>query len=625
MKNDIEKIRHSLSHLLAMAVLEKYPQTKLGIGPSIENGFYYDFLISKSKKENRCEFCNKLLFKGDAQKTSIEVKCRNCKKLNIFRSKSKTLEEKDLKQLEESIRKIIQKKIIFKKKVISFEQAIKLFKKLKQPFKLELIKELKKDKKNKNISVYYSNDFVDLCSGPHVQSTKEINPKAFKLTRIAGAYWKGDEKNKMLTRIYGIAFKTEKELKEYEKLLEEAKKRDHRKLGKELDLFHFSDLVGPGLPLYTPKGTIIIEELKKRIEKINKEYGFQKVITPHLAKIELYKISGHADKFKEELFHVSSQSGHKFVMKPVQCPHQTQIYASNLRSYKDLPIRYMESEKQYRAEKSGEVGGLNRVYAITIEDGHSFCTIDQAKQEIINMVNIVEKFYKPLGLWGNHYVYLSVRDKKHPEKYIGDEKDWNLCEKILKQVSDEMNLNAQKKEGEAALYGPKLDFIFKDIFGKEIQIPTIQIDFATPKRFNLKYTDKDGKEKHPVMIHRAILGSYERFLALLLEHYAGAFPFWLSPVQIKILPVSEKHINFANKLKKEFEEYDFRVEIDKDNETIGKKIREAEMNKIPYIIVVGDKEISSKKLAIRERGKKEIKEIKKEEFIKNIQKIIPRI
>jgi threonyl-tRNA synthetase len=583
MNNEMEKIRHSLSHLLAMAVLKEFPKTKLGMGPSIENGFYYDFEFSDS------------------------------------------FEEKDLKELEKIMRKMIQKKIFFRKKNLSFEEGIKLFKELKQPFKLELIKEIKKDKKNKNISIYYSDDFVDLCSGPHVQSTEEINSKAFKLTRIAGAYWKGNEKNKMLTRIYGIAFKTEKELKEYEELLEEAKKRDHRKLGKELDLFVFSDLVGSGLPLYTPKGVVVIEELKKHIEGINRKYGFQKVMTPHLAKIELYKISGHADKFKEELFHVSSQSGHKFVMKPVQCPHQTQIFSSKPRSYKELPIRYMESEKQYRAEKSGEVGGLNRVYAITVEDGHSFCTIEQAKQEIINMVNVVKKFYNPLGLWENTKVYLSVRDKKTPEKYIGDEKDWNFCEKILKEVSDEMNLNAKREEGEAALYGPKLDFKFKDALGKEIQIPTIQIDFATPKRFNLKYIDKEGKEKPPVMIHRAILGSYERFLALLLEHFAGALPFWLSPIQIQILPVSEKHKKFAIKLKNELEEENFRIEIDDDNETIGKKIRQAEMNKIPYIIVVGDKEMKSKKLAIRERGKKKISEMEKEKFIQKIKKLVPKI
>ncbi|MCK4799836.1 threonine--tRNA ligase, partial [Candidatus Parcubacteria bacterium] len=414
-----------------------------------------------------------------------------------------------------------------------------------------------------------------------------------------------------------------KELKEYLRLVEEAAKRDHRKLGKELDLFCFSDLVGPGLPLFAPKGVVIIDELRKHIEKVCAGYGFQKVMTPHLAKIGLYKISGHADKFSKELFHVSSEQKHDFVMKPVQCPHQTQIYASNKRSYRDLPIRYMESEKQYRAEKSGEVGGLNRVYAITVEDGHSFCRVEQVKEEVKNMVNIIKDFYSALGLWGNHWISLSVRDYNHPEKYIGDPQDWDKCEKMLEDVAKEMKLDAKKIEGEAALYGPKLDFMFRDSLGKEIQIPTVQLDFATPKRFNLVYTNEKGKEEFVVMVHRAILGSYERFLALLIEHFAGAFPLWLSPIQVKILPVSsEKHLDYAQKINALLLENNIRVEINDDNESIGKKIREAEKQKIPYMLVVGEKEAESNSVAVRPRGSRDIKTIKIEEFIEKVKKEI---
>ena len=499
----------------------------------------------------------------------------------------------------------------FKKELITQDKAKKLFK--DEKYKLELLKDLKG-----KVSIYTTGDFVDLCKGPHVKSLKEIAFDGFKLDRMAGAYWKGDEKNKMLTRIYGLAFENKAKLKDYLALVEEAKKRDHRKLGKKLDLFTFSELVGPGLPLYTPKGTIIIEELKKEIEGICKDHGFEKVITSHLAKPRLFELSGHAKKFPEELFHVNSKQSDDFVLKPVQCPHQTQIYASKPRSYKDLPIRYMESNNQYRAEKTGEVGGLNRVYAITIEDGHTFCTIDQVKDEIKNMVKIIEKFYKSVGLWDNHWVSLSVRDPKTPEKYIGEEKDWKLCEKILKEVSKEMKLDAKKMEGEAALYGPKLDFMFKDALGKEIQIPTVQIDFATPKRFDLVYTDKDGKEKTPVMVHRAILGSYERFLALILEHFAGALPTWLSPVQVQVIPVSEKHNAYAKSIVKELKKV--RVDLKDENDTIGKKIREGEMQKIPYLLIVGDIEKKNKSVNVRTRGKDQTKEMKIEKFVELIKK-----
>jgi threonyl-tRNA synthetase len=401
-------------------------------------------------------------------------------------------------------------------------------------------------------------------------------------------------------------------------MMEEAEKRDHRKLGKELDLFCFSDLVGPGLPLYTPKGTILKEELQKHIESVCKKYGFQKVSAPSLAKVELFEISGHAKKFSDELFHVSSEKKHDFVLKPVQCPHQTQIYASKTRSYKDLPIRYMESDKQYRAEKTGEDGGLSRVYAITVEDGHSFCRVDQVKDEIKNMVDIIRDFYSALGLWDNHWVSLSVRDYAHPEKYIGETEDWDTCEKMLQEISDEMKLDAKKCEGEAALYGPKLDFMFKDATGREIQIPTVQIDFATPKRFGLEYVNKEGKKDSPVMVHRAILGSYERFLVLLIEHYAGAFPTWLSPVQVMILPVSEKFKDYGQNIKNQLVDSDIRAEIDDSDESLGKRIRAAKLQKIPYILVVGEKESTTDSVAVNSRDNNKPETMKIEEFLEKI-------
>ncbi len=571
---EINIIRHSLAHILALAVQNLYPGAKFGIGPAIENGFYYDI-----------EFPRKV-----------------------------TLE--DLPKIEKEMKKIIKQNICFKKKVISKEKAKTFFK--DQPYKKELIKEMPA----KSVTIYESGDFTDLCKGPHVKSTREIKTDGFKLTKVAGAYWRGNENNPMLTRIYGVAFENKKELQKYLNLQEEAKKRDHRKLGKELDLFCFSDIVGAGLPLYTPKGTIVKEELQKEVETICYKYGFQKVITPHLAKIKLFEISGHAEKFNEELFRVSSKRGHRFVLKPVQCPHQTQIYEAKPRSYRDLPIRYMESEKQYRAEKPGEVGGLNRVYAITVEDGHSFCTIGQVKSEIKDMVKIIKKFYKSLGLWGNHWVSLSLRDYDHPEKYIGDKKDWDKCEKILEEICREMKLGAKKIEGEAALYGPKIDFMFKDALGKEIQIPTVQIDFATPKRFNLSYVDKKGRKRPPVMVHRAILGSYERIIALLIEHFAGAFPVWLSPVQVWVVPVGSDHRKYAEDIQKELSSNNIRSEAKTQAETVGKKIREGEKQKIPYILVVGDKEKKSNSVRVRKRKEGDTGMIKLKTFIRRVNKEI---
>lgn len=441
-----------------------------------------------------------------------------------------------------------------------------------------------------------------------------------KLIRISGVYVDGNIDNEMINRISGKAFSSKEELKEYENFLEEAKERDHRKIGRDLDLFCFSDFLGAGLPLYTPRGTIVKDELQKQIEKICRKYGFQKVSCPSLANISLFETSGHAQKFNDELFRVSSPKGHEFVLKPVQCPHHTQIYSSKIRSYKDLPIRYMESDKQYRAELQGSVGGLSRVYAITVEDGHSFCRIDQVKDEIINMYNIIRDFYSKMGLWNNYWVSLSLRDSNHPEKYIGSNEDWLLSEKILKDICNELNLNAKVCEGEAALYGPKIDFMFKDALGREIQIPTIQLDFATPKRFGLFYIDENGEKQIPVMIHRAILGSYERFLVLLLEQFKGVLPIWLSPVQVNIVPVNnEAHIEFCKKLMNRLIDEDIRVEIDVSSETLNKKIKVSNDMKNPYTVVIGNKEIENNSVSFRKLGSKEQNTMKIDEFVQMIK------
>ncbi len=572
--------RHSLSHLLATSVRELYPKAQFAIGPAIDNGFYYDIDFGDEK-----------------------------------------ITEADLKNIEKKMSFLAKQNLKFEHREESIDSALKSAEEAKEIYKAELISDLKKEGETK-VSFYKVGNFEDLCKGPHVENTNKIKPGSFKLHKLAGAYWRGDEKNKMLTRIYGLAFEDKEELTAYLNMMAEAEKRDHRKLGKELDLFCFSDLVGPGLPLYTPKGMMVIDALRNNIESICRGYGFEKVMTPHLAKIDLYEISGHAKKFSDELFRVSSLKGHDFVMKPVQCPHQTQIYASRPRSYRDLPIRYMESEKQYRAEKTGEVGGLSRVYAITVEDGHTFCSLEQVKDELKNMVNIIKDFYSSLGLWGKHWVSLSVRDYSNPDKYIGESADWDLCEAMLQEISDEMGLNAKRQEGEAALYGPKLDFMFRDSLGKEIQIPTVQVDFATPKRFNLSFTDKDGQEKAPVMVHRAILGSYERFLALMIEHFGGAFPLWLAPIQMKLLAVSENHIEACQKIGAKLKAEGFRVELDINNETLGNKIRKATGEKIPYLLVVGDKEANGEILNVRDRGTQTTREIYSLDFIKEVKEKI---
>ena len=465
------------------------------------------------------------------------------------------------------------------------------------------------------------NDFEKL-----EKAIKNIKKDAFvKLIRISGVYLDGNSNNEMITRISGKGFNTKDELEEYNNFLEEAKERDHRKIGQDLDLFYFSDYVGPGLPLYTPRGTTIKDELQKEIEKTCRKYGFEKVSCPSLADISLFETSGHASKFNDELFRVSSPKGHQFVLKPVQCPHHTQIYASKIRSYKDLPIRYMESDKQYRAELQGAVSGLSRVYAITVEDGHSFCRIDQVKDEVKNMCNLIKEFYTKMNLWNNNWVSLSVRDYKHQEKYIGNKEDWDLCEKMLQEVSDELGLNAKKCEGEAALYGPKLDFMFEDALGREIQIPTVQLDFSTPKRFGLFYINENGEKVPPVMVHRAVLGSYERFLVLLLEQTKGVLPLWLSPVQVNIIPVNMNyHDEYCKKLKEKLLDEDIRINYNDSEESMNKKIRQSNIMKNPYTIIIGDKERDNNLISYRKYGSNETISISLDEFINQIKEEIKK-
>ena len=447
-----------------------------------------------------------------------------------------------------------------------------------------------------------------------------------KLLRVSGVYFEGNANNEMIQRVVGKSFESKEELDKYNVFIEEAKERDHRKIGQDLDLFCFSDYVGAGLPLFTPRGTIIIDELKKEMERVCRKYGFEKVSCPSLADISLFETSGHAQKFNEELFRVESPKGHKFVLKPVQCPHHTQIFASKLRSYKDLPIRYMESDKQYRAELQGAVGNsLSRVYAITVEDGHVFCTREQVKQEIINICNLIKDFYSRMGLWENHWVSLSVRDYEHPEKYIGEKSDWDLCESLLQEISDELGLDAKRCEGEAALYGPKLDFMFKDALDREIQIPTVQLDFATPKRFGLFYIDENGEKQTPVMVHRAVLGSYERFLVLLLEQFKGVLPVWLSPVQVNIVPVNMKyHDEYCQKLKQLLIDEDIRVSYDDSKEQMGKKIRQSNVMKNPFTLIIGDNERNNNLISFRKYGSEETISMSVEEFIKFIKDEIRR-
>jgi threonyl-tRNA synthetase len=560
MNESLEYKRHTLAHLLAAAVLEKYPHAKLTLGPAIDTGFYYDIDFSGGEAP------------GDAE----------------------------LKDIQKGMKKLLSKWTEFTHEEVSADKAREVF--AGNQFKLELIDEIAE--KGEPITLYTCGGFTDLCRGGHCEHpNKEIDADAFKLDKVAGAYWRGDEKNPMLTRIYGLAFETKEELEAYEKQIEEAKARDHRKLGKELDLFTFSELVGPGLPLFTPNGTLMRDLIVEKIMKIQAKYGYTKVTIPHITKSDLYKTSGHWEKFKDELFHVKGQSDAEFVMKPMNCPHHTQIYDARPRSYKELPLRFAETTMVYRDEQAGELIGLGRVRSITQDDGHVFCTVDQIDQEVENIVNVIKQFYTSLGMFeeGKFWVSLSVSDPNQPDQYLGGREVWEKAEAMLESVAQRLNLPYKRVEGEAAFYGPKLDFMFKDAIGRERQLATAQLDFNMPARFGLEYTDNEGKKQTPVMIHRAIAGSLERFMAIMIEHFAGNFPLWLSPVQLAIIPVAETHAEYAAQVAEILREQHFRVNLDTSNDSMGKKIRHAKQMKLPYFIVIGDKEVEGQNITLESR------------------------
>lgn len=551
MNTNLEHKRHTLAHLLAAAVLELYPDTKLTLGPAIENGFYYDM-----------EFSN-------------------------------PVSDKDLPKIEKRMKNILKQWNEFSHQEVSADEAREIYK--DNPYKIELINEI--DERGEKITLYTVGKFTDLCRGGHSENpAKEIKPDTFKLDKVAGAYWRGDENNPMLTRIYGFAFETPEELESHLEMMEMAKERDHRKLGKELDLFTFSELVGPGLPLFTPRGTLFRDLIVEKIQKIQKDFGYKKVTIPHITKPELYKTSGHYEKYGDDLFKVSGRGENEFCIKPMNCPHHTQIFASQMRSYKDLPLRYMESTMVYRDEQAGEILGLSRVRGITQDDGHVFCRPDQVEQEIKNIISVIKEFYTSLNMLvdGRYWVSLSVRDSQTPEKYLGDPNVWDTAESTLEKICKDEGLNYKRVEGEAAFYGPKIDFQFKDALGREWQLGTAQLDFQMPERFGLEYTDQNGSKQTPIMIHRAVAGSLERFMALAIEHFGGHFPLWLSPDQIAILPVNDDaHGEFAKEVCDILQFEGVRVVYLEASESLGKRIREAKTKKIPYIMVVGDSEKDS--------------------------------
>jgi threonyl-tRNA synthetase len=573
----IDTVRHSLSHIMAYAVQELYPDIRFGIGPTIENGFYYDFDLAGS------------------------------------------LTPEDLPKIEKKMKEIIKQNLAFTKEAVSKEEAKELFE--NQPYKLELIEELPE----RNVTVYKVGDFIDLCKGPHLKSTKEIPLDGFKLTKIAGAYWRGSEKNPMLTRIYGIAFENKKELDEYLKKEAEAEKRDHRLLGQKLELFHIDELVGPGLILWHPKGAL----LKKIIidyalgEYLKNDY--QLVDTPHIAKLNLWKVSGHTDFYKENMLppmhmaEIGEEEKDDYQIKPMNCPFHIAIYKNKIRSYRDLPLRYTEIGTVYRYERSGTLHGLTRVRQITQDDAHIICTPDQVSDELCSVLKLTNKIFKKFGLdLKDCYIYLSTRPE---EGYIGNPKMWKKAENSLIYALKKLKLKYDVDRGGGAFYGPKIDIKIKDSLGREWQCSTIQFDFNLPERFSMSYIDQKGKKKRPLMIHRALLGALERFIGVLLEYYAGSLPFWLSPEQIWIIPISSSHQKYAEKVLQELKEAGLRSKLKGENETVSKKIREGEMQKIPYLLVVGDKEVKKQTIRVRERGKGDIGEMKLSNFIKKVEKL----
>ncbi len=580
--DNLEKMRHTLSHILAAAVQELYPTATFGIGPAIDTGFYYDIDFGKTK-----------------------------------------ISDADLEKIEKKMRGIVSRKLPMEKRVVPKMEALNWARDHKQKYKIELIEDLPE---GSEISFYDMGDlFTDLCKGPHVKDTGEVG--AFKLIRVAGAYWRGDEKREMLTRIYGVAFATEAELDEYLKRQEEAKARDHRKLGKELDLFCFSDLVGAGLPLFTPRGTELRELMANYSLSLRAREGFKKVWTPHITKTDLYKTSGHYAKFGDELFMVHSQvNGEDFAMKPMNCPHHAQIFASRPRTYKEMPVRYMEATTDYRDEKTGELGGLSRVRSLTQDDSHVFCRNDQIKDEVKRLVAIVKELYETMGMQKLR-ARLSYRSDE--DKYLGDKALWEMAQSQIKQAAIDNDLDYFEQEGEAAFYGPKIDFMAEDAIGREHQLATIQLDFVQPERFGLEFTNAKGEKERPVMIHHATLGSIERFLSVFIEHTGGWFPFWCAPEQVRIVTVNNTVSKYVDEIKeildsivldKPLKYNELRYTIDDSSDSLGKKIKRATDFKIPAVLVVGPKDAEEKVVSIRLRDKEEkVKLNKLASFLKDLK------
>ncbi|MEX2012308.1 MAG: threonine--tRNA ligase [Patescibacteria group bacterium] len=567
-KSELYKLRHSAAHVLAMAALEFDPEAKLAIGPPIETGFYYDFQFSRP------------------------------------------ISESDLEKMEKSMAKIIKEDFPVRHKTIAHNEAIKKLKKDQQPFKLELAQDLKDD----DLSFYGIDTFWDLCKGPHVKSTGEI--KAFKLLSIAGAYWRGDEHQPMLTRIYGTAFSSQKQLDDHLLALEEAKKRDHRKLGRELGIFMISPEIGSGLPLWLPRGATLYRLLKDYLTKLETEQGYQHVITSELGKAELYKKSGHLSHYADGMYPPIELDDETFYLRPMNCPHHIMIFNDGLKSYRDLPVRIAEFGEVFRREKSGELSGLQRVRSFSINDAHIFCQESQIKDEFRRVVELLRFVYKKLEL-EDWWFQLSLRGDQNKDKYSDNILVWEKSEKVLRETLREMNVDFIEAKDEAAFYGPKLDIQMKNINGKEETIATIQLDFYLPKQFGIEYIDDTGKKQTPVMIHRAIFGSMERFIGFYLEKTGGEFPLWLSPVQVRVLPISEKAHDYATEIKRQLMTDGFRVEIDESAETLGKRIRQSELEKIPHTLIIGEKEMASKKVAVRSRHTAEQPVITLAEFTKS--------
>lgn len=583
----ITNIRHSLAHVLAFVVLKKYPKAQLGIGPAIDTGFYYDIKFQKP------------------------------------------ISEEILSELEQSMREIIAEKFVMKGEKITPQKARRIFK--DQPFKLELITDFVKEKKQLTTYHLTSNleaelpkgkqaptGFTDLCKGGHIKNAAEINPEAFKLLKIAGAYWKGDEKNPQLTRIYGAAFSTKEELDTYLWRLEEAKKRDHRMLGERLKLFTFVKEVGPGLPLWLPHGTVMRDVIEERAKKIENEWGYQRVSTPHIAKEDLYKMSGHIPYYADDMYPPMKLDDGNYYLRGMNCPHTHMIYKAELRSYRNLPLRYAEYGTVYRHELSGTLSGLLRVRGFTQNDAHIYCREDQVEEEFLKVMELHRFWYDLFGIT-DFYVRLSL-PAKNKKKYAGEAKDWNAATEKIRQIMKKSGIPFREAEDEAAFYGPKADFQIKSVIGMEYTASTNQLDFLAAQRFNLTYVDSDGKDKPVYVIHRAPLGSHERFIAFLIEHYAGMFPFWLAPVQARILTINEKVSDYAKEVEQELQKNNVRVELDDRNESLGKKIREGEMQKIPYLLIIGEKEKNEQTVTIRKRGTSDQPNQSVAEFLRLIEK-----